>query len=305
MSSCLVSSMSPASGRSPLAPRRGYPTDLCDARWRLIESMLPPARSGTPRGGRPEAHPRREVVNALLYWVRAGCAWRLLPADLPPWRTVYGFFAAWNADGTLDRVLHALTSAARSAAGRSPAPSAAIIDSQSVKAADTVATTSRGFDAAKKINGRKRHLAVDVCGFLLAVLVTGADVQDRDGAKHLIRRLHTRWAAISLIWADAAYRGRLVDWTRHLFRTLLIVITKQRPPGSRPIFAPLPRRWVVERSFAWLALYRRTARDYERRPDHAEAVIHIAMIDLTLHRVARTNHPRRTSRTRPPRPTPA
>jgi transposase len=302
VSSCPVSPMSPVPAPPP---RRGYPTDLCDARWRLIEAMLPPARSGTRRGGRPEAHPRREVVNALLYWARAGCAWRLLPADLPPWRTVYGFFAAWNADGTLERVLHALTTTTRAAAGRSPAPSAAVIDSQSVKAADTVATTSRGFDAAKKINGRKRHLAVDVCGFLLAVVVTSADVQDRDAAKHLIRRLHTRWAAISLIWADAAYRGRLIDWTHRRFRTLLTVITKQRPPGSRPIFAPLPRRWVVERTLAWLALYRRTARDYERRPDHAEAVIHIAMIDLTLNRLTKTNRPRRTGRTQPPPPTPA
>jgi transposase len=299
VASCRVSSVSSTS------PRRGYPTDLCDERWQQIEGLLPAPRCGGRRGGRPEAHPRREIVNAILYWVRAGCAWRLLPADLPPWRTTYGFFQRWSADGTIERILRALTTTARAATGRSPAPSAAVIDSQSVKAADTVATTSRGFDAAKKINGRKRHLAVDVCGFLLAVLVTSAHVQDRDAAKHLIRRLHTRWAGITLIWADAAYRGRLIDWTRHLFGTVLTVISKNRPAGSRPIFAPLPRRWVVERSLAWLALYRRTVRDYERRPDHAETVIKLAMIDLTLKRITKTNRPRQTNRTRPPRPTPA
>lgn len=290
---------------SSMSPRRGYPSDLCDARWRQIEGMLPAPRSGTGRGGRPEAHPRREIVNAILYWVRAGCAWRMLPADLPPWRTIYGFFQRWSADGTIERLLRALTCAARAAMGRSPAPSAAVIDSQSVKAADTVATTSRGFDAAKKINGRKRHLAVDVCGFLLAVLVTSGHVQDRDGAKQLLQRLHTGWGGIRLVWADAAYRGRLVDWTHRLFGTILTVIGKQRPAGSRPVFAPLPRRWVVERTLAWLALYRRTVRDYERRPDHAETIIKLAMIDLTLKRLAKTSPTQRTSRTRPPRPTPA
>jgi transposase len=288
-----------------LSPRRGYPTDLCDARWQQVQALLPPPRSGSPRGGRPEAHPRREILNAILYLVRAGCAWRMLPADLPPWRTTYGFFYRWSADGTLERILQALTATARIRAGRSPAPSAAVIDSQSVKAADTVPATSRGFDAAKKTNGRKRHLAVDVCGLLLAVLVTAANVQDRDGAKRLLQRLHTAWGGIGLIWADAAYRGKLIDWTRHRFHTVLTVITKQRPPGTRPVFAPLPRRWVVERTFAWLALYRRTVRDYERRPDHAEAIITLAMIDLTLKRLTRTAPTRRTNRTQPPRPTPA
>lgn len=295
----------PARACSCTSPRRGYPTDLCDKAWDLVRGLLPPPRSGRGRGGRPEAHPRREILNALLYQVRAGCAWRLLPADLPPWRTVYGFFAAWHADDTLERITQALTSSARRAAGRAAAPSAAVIDSQTVKAADTVATASRGFDAAKKINGRKRHLAVDVCGFLLAVLVTGAGVQDRDGAKHLLRRLHIAWAGINLVWADAAYRGKLITWTHRLFGTLLCVVTKQRQPGARPVFAPLPHRWVVERTFAWLALYRRTARDYERRPDHAEAVIRLAMIDLTLKRLVRNGTVQRKGRTRPPRPTPA
>jgi transposase len=299
VASCRVSSV------PSTPPRRGYCTDLCDDRWQQIQALLPPPRSGAGRGGRPEAHPRREIFNAILYLVRTGCAWRLLPADLPPWRTVYGFFAAWSVDGTVERILQALTATARARSGRSPAPSAAVIDSQSVKAADTVATSSRGFDAAKKINGRKRHLAVDVCGLLLAVLVTGAQVQDRDGAKHLLQRLHTRWGGIALIWADAAYRGKLITWAHRFFATTLAVISKNRPAGSRPVFAPLPRRWVVERTLAWIALHRRTVRDYERRPEHAETIIKLAMIDLTLKRLVRTGPRQRTGRTRPARPTPA
>jgi transposase len=169
--------------------RPRYPSDTTDTEWVLIEPLLPSPACTRVAGGRPEAHPRREVVDAIRYLVHNGCVWRALPADFPPWRTVYGFFARWAADGTLDRVHDALRDQVRLDAGRRRQPSAAIIDSQSVRAADTVPKQSRGFDAAKKVNGRKRHVAVDTLGLLLVVLVTAASVQDRDGARPLLWRL--------------------------------------------------------------------------------------------------------------------
>jgi transposase len=173
--------MSPA----PCQRRPRYPSDTTDPEWALIQPLLPSPACTRASGGRPEAHPRREVVDAIRYLVHNGCVWRALPADFPPWRTVYGFFARWAADGTLARVHDALREQVRLQAGRNRAPSGAIIDSQSVRAADTVPKQSRGFDAAKKVNGRKRHLAVDTLGLLLVVLVTAASVQDRDGARPL------------------------------------------------------------------------------------------------------------------------
>src|SRR6266540_2151434 len=156
----------------PSQRRRRYPSDTTDPEWTLLEALLPPPACTHAAGGRPEAHPRREVVDAIRYLVHNGCVWRALPADFPPWRTVYGFFARWAADGTLDHVHDTLRDQVRVDAGRQPQPSAAIIDSQSVRAADTVAKASRGFDAGKKVNGRKRHIAVDTLGLLLAIVVT-------------------------------------------------------------------------------------------------------------------------------------
>src|SRR6266487_5081243 len=191
-------------------PVRRYPCDLADQEWALIAALLPARRPGGP--GRPLVHPRRRIVEAILYVDRTGCAWRYLPSEYPPWRTVYGCFAAWRANGTLDRVHDALRDQVRVAAGRTPAPSAAIIDSQSVRAADTVPRASRGFDAAKKVNGRKRHIAVDTLGLLLAIVVTAASTQDRDAARPLLWRLRVAQRRLRLVWADAAYAGKLVVW---------------------------------------------------------------------------------------------
>src|SRR6266516_4484775 len=160
-------------------PRR-YPSDTTDAEWALLAPLLPVPACRTQAGGRPETNCRRAVVDAIRYVTHNGCVWRALPADFPPWRTVYGFFARWAADGTLDHVHDTLRDQVRVDAGRQPQPSAAIIDSQSVRAADTVAKASRGFDAGKKVNGRKRHIAVDTLGLLLAIVVTAASIQDRD-----------------------------------------------------------------------------------------------------------------------------
>lgn len=214
-------------------------------------------------------HPRRRIAEAILYVDRTGCAWRYLPADFPPWRTVYGYFAAWRDDGTLARLHDQLRSQVRAAAGRNTDPSAAVIDSQPVRAADTVPKASRGWDNGKKVNGRKRHIAVDVTGLLLAVVITAASVQDRDGAKPLLWNLHRACRGVRLIWADAGYAGKLVTWATATVRLSIDVVRKRDPHA----FEVLPRRWVVERTFAWISKHRRTVRDYERLPESHEAMV--------------------------------
>ena len=262
-------------------PARGYPSDLSDARWRLIASCLPERAPGGR--GRPPVHSPRQVVNAILYVSRTGCPWRYLPAGYPPWPTVYGYFARWRDDGTLARLHGRLRDAARAAAGRPAQPTAAIIDSQSVRAADTVPRATRGWDAAKKVNGRKRHIAVDAGGLLLDVVITAASVQDRDAARPLLWNLHRACPRVRLAWADAGYHAsRLTAWATALRITLQIV----RRPDDLHTFAVLPRRWVVERTFAWISKHRRTVRDYERLPASHEAMVLWAMIALMTQRLA-------------------
>jgi transposase len=220
-------------------------------------------------------------VEAILYVDRT--AWRYLPSEYPPWRTVYGYFAAWRADGTLDRLHDALREQVRAAAGRDAQPTAAVIDSQSVRAADTVARRSRGWDNAKKVNGRKRHIAVDVTGLLLAIVVTPASVQDRDGARPLLWRLRADCRGIRLAWADAGYAGKLTAWAAATLHLAIKVVRKR----DLHAFEVLPRRWVVERTFAWISKHRRCVRDYERLPEHHDAMVKWAMIALMARRLAR------------------
>jgi len=182
---------------------RGYPSDLTDEQWAVIEPLVPAVRSG----GRPAEHTRRRIVEAILYVVRTGCSWRQLPHDFPPWATVFWYFKQWRADGTVGRIHDALRDRVRDVAGRDPMASAGIVDAQSVKAADTVGAGSRGFDAGKKVNGRKRHIVVDTMGLLLAVIITSAAVQDRHGARRVLDRLRFTMPSVALIWADGGYGG--------------------------------------------------------------------------------------------------
>jgi transposase len=255
-----------------------YPSDLTDEQWALIEPMVP-VRSG----GRPAIHPRRRIVEAILYVNRTGCSWRQLPHDFPPWDTVYWYFKRWNRQGITDRIHDALRDATRDAAGRDPMASAGIVDAQSVKAADTVGTDSRGYDAGKKVNGRKRHVVVDTIGLLIVVLVTAASVQDRDGGRLVLNRARMAMPSIVLVWADGGYAGRCVAFAHRFLRITLQIVRK--PEGQRT-FEVLPRRWVVERTLAWLVRCRRLDRDYERLPEHAEAMVKWAMIGLMTRRLA-------------------
>src|SRR5258708_8100663 len=195
-----------------------YPSALADAQWQVIVPHLPAYVPG--RRGRPRVWPLRAIVEAILYLDRAGCAWRYLPTSFPPWPTVDGYFAAWRDDGTLARLHDALGAQVGAAAGRDPEPTAAVIDSQSVRAADTVPKSTRGWDNAKKVNGRKRHIAVDSMGLVLAVVITAASVQDRDAARPLLWNLHRTSRRTRLIWADAVYTGKLSAWAAALKMTL-------------------------------------------------------------------------------------
>jgi transposase len=275
-----------ASFHQPVRRVRRYPSDTTDAQWAVIDPLLPdPAWLGG-KGGRREVHCRRAIVDAIFYVVDNGIKWRALPVDFPPWSTVYNHFAAWEAAGVTQGVLDVLRDRVRLADGRAAAPSAAIIDSQSVKAAETVGRPSRGFDAGKKINGRKRHVAVDTLGLLLCVLVTAASVQDRDGARPLLAVLAATCQRVRLVWADGGYAGRLVDWTRHNWGIVLQIV--KRTDGMTG-FVVLPRRWVVERTLAWITRHRRCARDYERLPAHHEGMVRWAMIRVTSQRLTKYN----------------
>ncbi|MFG2632208.1 IS5 family transposase, partial [Streptomyces sp. NPDC048473] len=197
-----------------MARRRCYPSDTFDDEWALLEPLLPAPACESSKGGRPEKHPRREIVDAIRYVVDTGCKWRALPRDFPPWRTCHGFMARWAAAGIIGQIRDHLRKRIRREMGRAPGAVATVIDSQSVKAADTVGKDSRGYDAGKKINGRKRHLVVDTKGLLLFVMVTPADMTDRNAAKEVLFRLRLMHPEITIVWADSAYAGQLVTWAK-------------------------------------------------------------------------------------------
>jgi transposase len=262
-----------------------YPSSsLTDAQWNLLEPLLPPPGNTGGRGGRPEKHDRRRVLDAIFYLVRGGIAWAALPTEFPPTKTVYGIFRRWARAGAWARIHDALRDRARVRAGRHPAPTAAVIDSASVRGADTVPARSRGYDAGKRVNGRKRHLAVDTSGLLLAVVVSIAGLQDRDGAVRLLAALRAKFSTVGLVWADGGYAGRLVDWAKAV---LAFTVTIVKRTDDLAGFRVIPRRWVVERTLAWISKHRRCERDYETLPEHAEAMVYIAMIMTMSRRLAR------------------
>ena len=276
----------PAHDRVQTTPCPVYPTSsITDAQWAVLAPLLPPPGNTAGRGGRPEKHPRRVVLDAIFYLVRGGIAWAALPRDFPPHQTVYGLFGRWARQGMWQQIHDALRDLVRVHEGRDPLPTAAIIDSQSVRGADTVPGTTRGYDAGKKVNGRKRHIAVDTGGLLLAVVVTIAGIQDRDAAYRLLTQLRGRFSTVSLVWADGGYAGRLVIWARKVLALTVEVVKRTDDVKG---FAVLPRRWVVERTFAWISKFRRCVRDYETLPAHHEAMVYISMIMTMSRRLART-----------------
>jgi putative transposase len=260
--------------------RRRYDTDLTDKQWETPWALLM-EHVYAKRLGCPRVICLREILDAILYVVRTGCQWRMLPHDFPKWQTVYYHFRQFRIRRTWEQISELLRTGLRIAAGRDACPSAGIIDSQSVKT--TEAGGPHGYDAGKKINGRKRHIVVDTMGLLLAVVVHVAAIQDRDGAKLVMMNLAGRFARLKLIWADGGYAGRLVAWAQ-VFGNWVLEIVKR--PDTQKGFAVLPRRWVVERTFAWLGRSRRLSKDYEELEKTSEAVVHISMIQLMIRRMA-------------------
>ncbi|MCG6497686.1 IS5 family transposase [Kitasatospora sp. A2-31] len=277
---------------------RRYPSDLTDAEWALVRPLLPVPAWMNGRGGRPEGYCHRQMIDAVRYLVAEGVRWASLPADFPRWRAAYRFFRRWRDNDLIKELYGRLRARLRELAGRKDEPTAAIIDSQSVKGDATVPTASRGYDAGKRINGRKRHIAVDTLGLLLVVIVTAASVSDRDAGRDLLERVRARHRAITLVWADGGYTGWLVDFARAVLSLALTIVKR---PDDASGFTVLPRRWVVERSFSHLIRARRLARDYETRTDSAEAMLWWAASIPATRRLARRGAPaaRRLSRPAP------
>jgi len=269
-----------------LTRRQRYPTDLTDAQWAVLEPLLPVMLCLTEIGGRPELHSRRTVIDAMFYLVDNGIKWRAMPADFPPWRTVWGMHARWRRDGVLARIVDALRALVRRAAGRGAEPSAGIVDAQSVheSAEGVVPAATSGYDSHKNVNGRKRHLLVDTLGLLIGVAVTPASAQDRAGAAMLLKRARARGRRLALIWADRAYEGDWRHWARRELGVTVQVV--ERAEGQKG-FQVLPRRWVVERTHAWITRRRRCARDYERLPAHHAAMVQWAAILQMTRRAAK------------------
>jgi len=265
--------------------RKPYPSDLSDAQWAIIEPLIP-----TSVVGRPRTHDLREVLNAIFYLNRSGCQWDMLPHDLPPKSTVYGYFAQWRDDGTWQEILDALRRAVRQAKGREPSPSIACIDSQTVKGSEVGG--QRGYDGGKKIRGVKRHIVVDTLGLLLVVAVSAASADDGTYAPEVLRRLTAEQAVrLKEVRADGKYRNHRLDAYLEESKSGYRIVLVERPDGSTG-WVRLPKRWVVERSFAWLGRYRRNSRDYEWHTYSSEAMLKISSIHRML-RLLKTDESRK------------
>jgi putative transposase len=283
-----------------------YPTDLSDEEWGLLETYLPASKWRV----RPRLHSPREILNAVFYVLKSGCQWRMLPRDFPPWKTVFHYFRMWRLDGTWERLNRTMRRLLRENLGRDPEPSAGIVDAQSAKSTG-VGGEQRGFDGGKKVSGRKRHLLVDTEGLVVEARVHSAKVPDQDGIRRLLQPARSRLPRLSYLWVDAGYRGRGKDWVEHAFGVEVEVVNRSpKPPPekvmevwarewfkeghemdlgklpTRPGFENLPRRWVAERTFAWITHNRRMAKDYERVCSTGEAFIHAAMTRLIVRRLA-------------------
>jgi putative transposase len=261
--------------------RTPYSSDLTRTQWKRLKRLLPAAKPG----GRPRSVDLREVLNGIFYILRGGCAWRLMPHDLPPWSTCYDYFYKWRNNGTWAKINDTLRTQIRHRAGKKKSPSMGIIDTQSVKT--TEQGGPHGKDPFKKVNGRKRHLVVDTLGMVLAAVVHSAGIQDRDGAKPVLEKLVGRFPRLKKILADGIYNGDIAEWAKKLGGWIweLVVRDPDEPDEEKKKFKVLKWRWIVERTFAWLGRNRRMSKDYEGSAESSESWIYLAMIHLMLRRL--------------------
>jgi putative transposase len=258
-----------------------YPSDLSRTQWKRLKRLLPPAKPG----GRPREVDLQEILNGIFYICRGGGSWRMMPKDLPPWSTCYDYFRKWRNDGTWAKVNDALRTQVRHRAKKEKSPSLGIIDTQSVKT--TEQGGPRGKDPHKKVNGRKRHLLVDTLGLVVAAVVHSAGIQDRDGAKFVLRKLVGRFPRLKKILADGIYNGDIADWAKRIGGWILELVVRpaDEPEEEKKKFKVLKWRWIVERTFAWLGRYRRLSKDYEGSTESSESWIYVAMTHLMLRRL--------------------
>ena len=260
--------------------KRIYPSDLSDGEYKFLKKCLPTQKPG----GRPLKYERREIVNAIFYLLRTGCAWRYLPRDYPHWKTVYHYFRVWRISGLWQQINTRLRRLLRKRAGKHCQASAAILDSQSVKTCDT-AREQTGYDAGKKVLGRKRHILVDTLGLLMTVVIHAASISETAGARMVLSELEQQFWRLKLIWLDGGYLDSLFEWIKTLNRWRRIRIERVKRSDNQKGFQILPKRWIVERTFGWLSKQRRLSKDYEALCDTSEAMVYAAMVRLMLARL--------------------
>ena len=287
---CLAHRFGNAADRPDRVPV--YPSDMTDEEWAVVRDALPVPAWLEGRGGQPEGYCHRVMLDAIRYVTDNGIKWRAMPCDFPSWDRVYAFFRRWRNKGLVKEFHDRLRGEVRTAEGREVEPTAAVIDSQSVKAAASVPAVSRGYDGGKKINGRRRHVITDCLGLVLMVLVCAADVTDRQAARGMLPHLRTKFTTITLVWADGGYSGRLVTWAKEKLQLTLQIVKRSDDVTG---FAVLPRRWVVERTLGWLMRSLRLVRDFETLPASSEAFVYFSQAMLMSRRLAR----RPASRPRP------
>jgi len=250
---------------------KNYPTDLTDSQWSKIAKFFTI---------RKRKHPLREIINALLYIAKSGIQWRLLPKEYPRWELVYYYFRRWTSEGLIEEILDSLRNYCRKKSGRKESPSLGLLDSQSVKT--SCISQDKGYDAGKKVTGRKRHIITDTMGFILAIVIHNASIQDRDGAKLVLKEMQYKYPLLKKILADGGYRGKLIEWTLTAFGWTLEIV--HRVTGIST-FSVIPKRWVVERTFGWFNFNRRLAKGYEAIVDCSVAFVYLAMIRIMLNRI--------------------